>query len=1101
MSIIHPKKFVRAITDLSSSSQMLDPSSIIEISRNSKTYRTNLEAIDKEIIDEFPLYTNLNDIFNSLKHHNQTYFNPANGKTKFLFNPYVHEPTDSSTDYDDLLSNHLITKSKLEEYIDEVGICVPACKPDSPYIYYVAEETRWKTDNSKKPKVIDFHKDGIWTSNSKLKFRYGNNRYFYTDEVTAKRNIMLDVTGNIVLDVDYSDNWYELQHYFVALTVGGKVVTLLFLKNILKLDKYTIAQFHLHFPIGDETKFRIVTNAPCKLFGLPKSDPFPRKLYNSLNAVNLSYYDIGSTALFNKSELSPERDDEDPDPTPGPEPHPTEYITKTFIKIWNDDDNPVRRPESLNVKIWADNVLYKTITLNDANDWQTVESLPKYQDDGYTLIAYSWGEDESDLPEGYEYYETVVEGDTIKFINTYTAPQVDITIQKVWVPPTHSAIPNEVVVKLFADNREIDSIPLTDPWTHTSTVDKYDSNTGEEITYAWEEVTPSGFESRQETVDYTTTITNTFIVPKVDVSIQKVWDNDDNPEPPDEVDVTLYGDGVEVDTVTLTDVDDWSYTFTGLNKYQDNTTTPINYTWTEEPIENYTSTKSTDDYSTIITNTYVKPAPPPSVDLTIIKDWDNDDDPEPPSSATMKLLGNSGVVATVVLNAANNWTATVTDLPTFDEDEEEIFYNWIEDDSIPSDKYSKRIEEIDDYTTKITNIYHEPEPPSTVDLTVRKVWDNTGNPYPPDEITVKLFANNEEINSVILNGINGWSETIDGLPRKDGDGEIINYSWEEVTIPDYTTQKSTSGNTTTFTNTYNYPGVVWNKSHSSNWFKDPDYPELDSRAAIREMNVISPKLDDTEYETKLKYATDRYVDHFNVFICNRDDVVANHPTFGSEGRFSIYGDSISDNASNWTINSEYCSIMLNRIQSLKQKGYGIILWLMADDDGTIRNGSGGFSASGWNRALIANWNRYCSDINAQGFFDYADAVVVGLEINEYSYNTNNEVQNLISTLRNYLPAGVKIGVHTGGIGHGESPSSYISQVSSFYNGADVLFLQSEPECTTSEITALITAFKNTQQFSSKDIYMFETERWPNREKCIAAFNAGACAVGNWESEN
>jgi hypothetical protein len=149
--------------------------------------------------------------------------------------------------------------------------------------------------------VMDYQKDGIWTSESKVKFNYGTNYYYFTDEVTAPKNIMLNVTGNIVLNSTYSEDWYEKQHYFVGLTLNGKIATLVFLKNILKIknptkqDSYfNIAQFHFNCPLADGSKFRIVTNANCKLFGMPVKDVYSRKLYDSLNAVNLSYYDYGN---------------------------------------------------------------------------------------------------------------------------------------------------------------------------------------------------------------------------------------------------------------------------------------------------------------------------------------------------------------------------------------------------------------------------------------------------------------------------------------------------------------------------------------------------------------------------------------------------------------------------------------------------------------------------------------------------------------------------------------------------------------------------------------------------------------------------------------
>lgn len=294
--IMQTKGYGRALSEMDSSNSFLDPNTIVEISReetntSSKSYKATLSKIDEAIIDDFALYNNLNHIFDSTKHPRDTYFE---NNTTFKENPFVHEENIDTTP----ASQNLITKNFVDKYLAENGICIPTHLPNSDYYYYSAERREWVKDNNLIPMVLSPTMDGIWTSFSKVGFNYGTNVYAFTDDITTPKNIMLDVTGNIVLEEDYQKDWYEEnQNFFVALTINGNIITLQFLKNILLMKKdektnYVIAQFHFHCPLAKNTTFKIITNAECKLFGMQKKDPFSRKLYNSLNAVNLGFYDF-----------------------------------------------------------------------------------------------------------------------------------------------------------------------------------------------------------------------------------------------------------------------------------------------------------------------------------------------------------------------------------------------------------------------------------------------------------------------------------------------------------------------------------------------------------------------------------------------------------------------------------------------------------------------------------------------------------------------------------------------------------------------------------------------------------------------------------------
>jgi len=103
------------------------------------------------------------------------------------------------------------------------------------------------------------------------------------------------------------------------------------------------------------------------------------------------------------------------------------------VKVWDDlDDVSGKRPESLNVVLYADGAEIGTYALNAENGWTVkVEGLRKFSEsDGTTEIAYTWSE--ANVPEGYvQVSAETVEGVTT-FTNKYREETVDVPVTKVW---------------------------------------------------------------------------------------------------------------------------------------------------------------------------------------------------------------------------------------------------------------------------------------------------------------------------------------------------------------------------------------------------------------------------------------------------------------------------------------------------------------------------------------------------------------------------------------------------------------------------------------------------------------------------------------------
>ena len=89
------------------------------------------------------------------------------------------------------------------------------------------------------------------------------------------------------------------------------------------------------------------------------------------------------------------------------------------------------------------------------------------------------------------------------------------------------------------------------------------------------------------------------------------------------------------------------------------------------------------------------------------------------------------------------------------------------------------IEEVEDVAYTITNTPLEEE----TSLKVTKDWDlgnSTHVSYEQSQVTVKLFANGVDTGrTVTLNLKNNWTETFQGLPYEDNDGNVISYTVAE----------------------------------------------------------------------------------------------------------------------------------------------------------------------------------------------------------------------------------------------------------------------------------------------------------------------------------
>lgn len=196
------------------------------------------------------------------------------------------------------------------------------------------------------------------------------------------------------------------------------------------------------------------------------------------------------------------------------------------------------------------------------------------------------------------------------------------------------------------------------------------------------------------------------------VSVNKVWDDSDNPNRPTSVTVNLMNGNQEVREVTLNSGNSWKHTFTELPKYNDDGSL-IQYTVTEDAVSGYT-TSITGDMTKGFTITNTRDVG----NLTIEKTVEGLDDTaldELKGKLTFTVTGPDGYTKTIKLGedgwsvTGNTYTYILEDVPTgsytvtetgYDTLEK---YSWVKEDSTAT--ANADVTKGDTATAALTNVY------------------------------------------------------------------------------------------------------------------------------------------------------------------------------------------------------------------------------------------------------------------------------------------------------------------------------------------------------------------------------------------------------------
>ncbi|MBS4770600.1 Cna B-type domain-containing protein [Carnobacteriaceae bacterium zg-ZUI240] len=330
--------------------------------------------------------------------------------------------------------------------------------------------------------------------------------------------------------------------------------------------------------------------------------------------------------------------------------HVPEVKNITVNKVWQDNDNQDgKRPETINIRLFANGEERELATLTSEDNWtHTFEYLPVY-DEGQE-ITYTITEEEVDG------YETTIDGYTVT--NTHTPEVKSVTVNKVWQDNDNQdgKRPESIQVRLLANGVEKQTALLSqaENWAHTfANLPVYEN--GEAIVYT---VTEDAVSEYETTIDGYT-ITNRHTPEVKSVTVNKVWQDNDNQDGkrPETIHVRLLANGVEKQTVSISQTENWTHTFGNLPVYENGE--EIAYTVTEDAVADYETT--IDGYT--ITNSYT----PEVKSVTVNKVWqDNDDkDGKRPEKITVHLLANGQIVRTQDITKEMDWTYTFADLPVY----------------------------------------------------------------------------------------------------------------------------------------------------------------------------------------------------------------------------------------------------------------------------------------------------------------------------------------------------------------------------------------------------------------------------------------------------
>ncbi|MDO5399936.1 MAG: Cna B-type domain-containing protein [Eubacteriales bacterium] len=299
-------------------------------------------------------------------------------------------------------------------------------------------------------------------------------------------------------------------------------------------------------------------------------------------------------------------------------------------------------------------------------------------------------------------------GDSIDFPKPTVSYEIfSINVEKHWDDSNNSdkIRPDSVTVRLYKNGNDTnETITLSEDNGWKGSFTGLRLMKGDKYTVSEEAVT--GYTSKVSGDQATGfTITNTHVVPEpVNISVKKVWDDEENADGfrPDSVTVHLLANGKDTGKkLVLTAKKDWKGSFRDLDKF-DSKGNLIEYTVKEDKVNKYNDPKYSGDAAKgfTITNTHELV----TMEIPVKKVWKDSSDSrgKRPDEITIYLYADGKYTGTkLVISEDDDWKGVFEDLPKY-KDGDQIKYS-IKEKSIS--KYHARIKGSADDGFTVTNYY------------------------------------------------------------------------------------------------------------------------------------------------------------------------------------------------------------------------------------------------------------------------------------------------------------------------------------------------------------------------------------------------------------
>ncbi|MDO4792831.1 MAG: Cna B-type domain-containing protein [Filifactor alocis] len=383
------------------------------------------------------------------------------------------------------------------------------------------------------------------------------------------------------------------------------------------------------------------------------------------------------------------------------------------------------------------------------------------------------------------------------FKNVYRSPKITVEATKEWVngpnvrPQTWFKLYRNIAGEqaqevLNAPVKEVDNITNTASWEDMDETDEH----GKTYVYSVKEVNSTGTDLDFVPENYRkeelgSKVINTYVIPKTQKTVEKVWDLSDGENKPSQIEVVLKRElkGVVEDgyaqRAILTETNGWKHTFTDLDK-TDIRGEIYTYVVVEQNHSAYDAVieNKADGSGFVITNTQKV------FNKTVHKQWDNTTGETDPTSVRVHLMRDDRPDApyqSVELSAANQWQHEFRDLPSHDPQGRAYVY------TVEEDEVKGYTPVIDQSTFRITNTR------KVKSIEVTKTWvDEAGSIDRPEEITIHLYKDKRTNptpykTAQIREGAdsNVWKHEFTNLPEFDLSGRAYEYTVEEVPVPGY----------------------------------------------------------------------------------------------------------------------------------------------------------------------------------------------------------------------------------------------------------------------------------------------------------------------------